>query len=315
MEERRCEIVHLLNEIYCKTRDNLVIDTLSRLNVCNNLNDMDMLGLTDCLDLIINRYKDIGDREIRLMSNNLLKLVRVANEEITITCVCGFIIKPQDRLCDACGEETAFGVSRQDQSRTKWDNTSQHFEETLDSLEGRDRIKIDLAHENIIYDRTRDEYTDRSGNMYDISGMELSDVRRILRSLNMSGYYKNLQSIRIKIFTHFNINKDFPRFMPQERDMLKHLFEKCFFAFNEIKTDADLLESIEKDKIENIIFYPYLIRQLLPRIMSKSRAKEFDCLFISQSVDASDKHKKIWEKMLSVMNLDQTYNCVDIKYY
>jgi hypothetical protein len=314
-ESVREELLKALENAFSKTYDPNITDVICMINACNNFGDIDVLGITSRIKRITSTYSQSHDRETRLLMTQITKMLGRDPEEIVINCPCGNIVNQFERQCSECGEEVLTGIQRQEQSRTKWDNTSQHFEETLDSLEGKDRIKISREHELEIYKKVIEVYGDRDGKMFDISDMDLVIVRNILRSLGMSGYYRNLQTIRIKIFNNFGVVKDFPRFMNQERDLLRYLFEKCFSAFNIVKVDTELLESINRNKIENIIFYPFLIKKLLPRIMTKERAREFDCLFISQSPDATDKHRKIWNKMLGVMNLQPKYECLDIKFY
>jgi hypothetical protein len=315
MESKRNDIINILNNLYAKCNDRAIINVLSMIDACQNLDDMDILGIRQTLEEIYSNYHHFYNQEVRLLMSNLMNQIRYESEEIVIYCACGQIIQLVDRICGTCGEEFPVGIFRQEQSRTKWDNTSQHFEETLDSLEGRDKIKIKVEDEEKIFIKVREEMTDKDGILLNISSLSLRDLRETLRTLGMSGYYKNLEAIRQRVFAHFGVVRDGPRFTLQEREILKHLFEKCFVAFNIVKTDEDLLKSINKDRIENIIFYPFLIKQLLPRIMNDDRLKKWDRSIISQSNEATEKHKKIWDKMLSIMDLKDKYEVYDIRYY
>lgn len=293
-----------------QTRSNMyqVIDNIDTLTnkICliksqnNSIKDKVGIIMSENLqEKIMDIYKSIsgGPSVNRLRNQSIDNKLTVDHKRQTL-CECGSLLLEEDtyQVCSECGEVTLGTIQDTPRnSRSRSENTMQHLISWIDRLQGVETTKIHPKVIDELKNKIIDENRLPSGKLRDLSVLSCADIREHLNQLGYSKHYRNIVKISNIIYQYFGLNNETPLFSQQEKDDIISYFNKCYNAFEKIKDNDELLNKIDKDKISNLPFYPYLLYKILPNVIKDHRLNVFLAGILPQEYNTTWKNDMLWE--------------------
>jgi len=252
----------------------------------------------------------------RLLNQSKQNNLDIGSYLCSICDECGgeLVAESSHKVCKECGGIVLSMYDIIRNSRTRNENTMQHLSSWIDRIQGLESTKIKDKIINELRSKIIDDNRLRNGKMRDISSLSTDDIKEYLSQLGYSSYYRNVVKIRNIIFQHFGITPESALLTQNEREKIISLFNKCFSSFEIIKNDPSLLDRIEKEKVSNLPFYPYILCKILPYVIKDYRLPIFIRSIIPQEYDTICKNDILWKYIC--MNVDEIdYNITNVAEY
>jgi len=146
----------------------------------------------------------------------------------------------------------------------------------LNQFQANETISIPLS----VYEKIKEEIRKQK---IDIKKVDSKKIRKILKKINESKYYENINHILNKLN-----NKPAPRFTKNIEDKLKIMFKKCQEPFNKVCPPER----------KNFLSYSYIIRKFLELLDEQRYIENFPLLKSREKLYEQD---LIWKNMCEIL--------------
>jgi len=225
---------------------------------------------------------------------------------------CGGVLIPHSQnptsICDVCGLMARMYGDREESGkakggRSKHFNPNSHCDKHLAWMQGEEEYEPEPGDDvrERLYEIAKREYL-RNGKQRSMEDMRCEEIREWLKRIGRTELNMHSPKLRQMVTAMNGQEVVPPRLTEEERDDVTADFSIAAELFEEVTKDPMLLQQLNRDRVKNHPFYPYILFHVLKHhIKDRRRMMRFvDCIhFQSTTTLMKNDHilRKIMERM------------------